>query len=240
MSAPKGHKWIETEDGSKTLYSERFDENCHSTSGAVEETKTHYLKGCGIEELLLNCDDVYILEVGFGAGVGWFETVNLAKKINHARLHFYSLEIDPELPQFILPEAKTENDVLSWSDQGHSLKVLLGDARQKLPKMKNKLPQFQAIYQDAFSPKKNPTLWTREWFEVLGSLAAPKAKLSTYSSSIPARKAMHEAGWGIFPGETFARKRSSTRAIWGEESSIDILDKLNKHEASAFKDQDLL
>ncbi|MBY0518260.1 MAG: hypothetical protein K2P81_15225 [Bacteriovoracaceae bacterium] len=239
MSAPKGHKWIETDDGSKTLYSERFDENCHSTSGAVEETKTHYLKGCGIEELLLTHDDVYILEVGFGAGVGWFETMKAAKKIHHARLHFYSLEIDPELPLYLLPDSVIDNGILHWIDEDHSLKVILGDARLVLPQIKTQLPKFQAIYQDAFSPKKNPTLWTKEWFELLGSLCAPQAKLSTYSSSIPARKAMHEAGWGIFPGETFARKRSSTRAIWGESSSPEILEKLNNHAAPAFKDQDL-
>ena len=39
---------IETEDGSMTLYSHLYNEACHSTSGAINETHTHYINGCKI------------------------------------------------------------------------------------------------------------------------------------------------------------------------------------------------
>ncbi len=94
---PPGHSWVQTEDGSFTLHSERFDENCHSTTGAQAETLLHYLQGCQIAETLQSGPEVRVLEVGFATGLGWRMTRDLAKDAPNSRLHFLSLELDESL-----------------------------------------------------------------------------------------------------------------------------------------------
>lgn len=240
MHAPPGHTLIITEDGSTTLHSQRFDESCHSTSGAREETRVHYLEGCRVHELLTQHSHVHLLEVGFGTGLGWQETLKLAQKVSATFLTFVSLELDEELVKWALPQAtRHQADERVWYQQdfGHAqLKVIIGDARVALPLWINHLEKFHAIYQDAFSPRKNPTLWTTQWFELLGKLSHPGARLSTYSASISIRKALHAAGWGVYPGEAFARKKSSTRAQWGVPSDANLLTELDKHPTPALTD----
>lgn len=244
MQAPPGHTLVTTEDGSTTLHSQRFDETCHSTSGARAETHVHYLEGCHVEELLNQHSHVHLLEVGFGTGLGWQETFALAQKVSAGFLTFISLELDEELVKWALPAATRQQEgERVWFQQDFAnaqLKVIIGDARLSVPLWANHLEKFHAIYQDAFSPRKNPTLWTTQWFELLGSLSHPAARLATYSASISIRKALHAAGWGVYPGEAFARKKSSTRAQWRKPSDATLLSELEKHPTLALIDPEIV
>lgn len=240
MKAPPGHTLVITEDGSTTLHSQRFDETCHSTSGAREETRVHYLEGCRVQALLTQHPHVHLLEVGFGTGLGWQETFALAQKVSAGFLTFISLELDEELVKWALPTStRHQVDQRVWYQQDFAhaqLKVIIGDARVVVPLWVTHLEKFHGIYQDAFSPRKNPTLWTTQWFELLGSLSHPGARLATYSASISIRKALHAAGWGVYPGEAFARKKSSTRAQWRKPSDAILLSELEKHPTPPLKD----
>lgn len=228
---PKNHQWVETGDGTYTLYSERFQEACHSTTGAKAETVLHYLKGCQVEEKILH-QDITILEVGFGLGLGFITTLEVLKDASH-RFHFISLEIDGDLVKWVFDDLASKNilthiqfsDSLASADfKGGTLKVLLGDARKTLPCFLEKSDlKIDVIYQDAFSPKKNPTLWTTEWFELLRSHSNPSVNLSTYSASSSIRKSLITAGWKLHKGEKFGPKRTSTRATLSGESDPDIL-----------------
>lgn len=243
MQAPPGHTLVITEDGSPTLHSQRFDESCHSTSGAREETLVHYLAGCRVHELLTEHLHVHILEVGLGTGLGWQETLALSQTVPTSFLTFVSLELDEELVKWALPEAtRHQADQRIWYQQDFpraQLKVIVGDARVVLPLWKPALEKFHAVYQDAFSPRKNPTLWTTQWFALLGGLAHPGARLSTYSASISIRKALHAAGWGVFPGEAFARKKSSTRARWNLPGDPALLAELATHPTPPLTDSEI-
>lgn len=239
---PKGHQWVPTEDGSLTLYSEQFDENCHSTAGARNETQTHYLEGCEVEQLLSLHQTVHVLEVGFATGLGWEMTKALAFEYPHSTLHFVSLELDEDLIQWVLPHAvKKVSKGVVWyelTEQNAKLTVIAGDARSSLPCWIQQFPErFHAIYQDAFSPKKNPTLWTVEWFTLLGQLALPGCIMSTYSSSVSIRKSMVEAGWGVRGGKNFGPKKSSTRAHWQKPSDDEIIELLKRSPTQSLKDQ---
>jgi len=240
MQAPPGHTLVTTEDGSTTLHSLRFDEACHSPAGARAETRVHYLEGCRVQELLTEHTHVHILEVGFGTGLGWQETLALAQKFPASFLQFVSLELDEELVKWALPQAtRHQEGERIWYQQDVErarVLVIVGDARVTVPQWKNHLGKFHAVYQDAFSPRKNPTLWTRQWFELLGSLGLPAARLGTYSASISIRKALHAAGWGVYPGEAFAGKKASSRAQWGRPSDPTLLAELERHPAPALTD----
>jgi chorismate dehydratase len=154
-----------------------------------------------------------------------------------AKIHFLSLEIDPELVKWFHDEYK---DHPLFRDPKFTFEILIGDARIELPKYANeKKPKWNAIYQDAFSPKRNRALWTKEWFTVLRDHSAPDVVMSTYSSSSSIRKSMTEAGWKLSAGEGFGAKRTSTRAKLTGETDPGILDSLARSPAKALSDKDI-
>jgi tRNA U34 5-methylaminomethyl-2-thiouridine-forming methyltransferase MnmC len=245
MANPPKHRWVDTEDGSRTLFSEAFQEACHSTSGAREETLLHYVEGCQIK----NKSPLTILEVGFGLGIGFLTTFDSLSN-EDKRWDFLSLELDEDLLEWFrlenvnhpfLKELKWINvgDVktLQCSNEKINLIILCGDARKTLASFLATVPmKWNAIYQDAFSPQKNPTLWTTEWFAFLKSHSTADVILSTYSSNSPVRKSLLEAGWIIQKGKTFGAKRSCTRALLQGESDPDILVQLKNTSTPALRD----
>jgi tRNA U34 5-methylaminomethyl-2-thiouridine-forming methyltransferase MnmC len=239
-SLPPSHRWVETEDGSKTLFSEQFQEACHSTTGAKAETVLHYVGGCKVVERAYLKEPFVILEVGFGLGVGFLTTME--KIPERARWHFISLEIDRDLLEWFRltnPELKLhwEGNLLKGNSTSWELTVIQGDARVELLKYLEKQPvKFDAIYQDAFSPKKNPTLWTKEWFELLKVFSDEDVILSTYSASTSIRKSLHETGWGVQRGEKFGPKRTSTRATLKLPTDTEILLQMERSPVSAISD----
>ncbi|MFL5784933.1 MAG: tRNA (5-methylaminomethyl-2-thiouridine)(34)-methyltransferase MnmD [Bacteriovoracaceae bacterium] len=232
---PAGYEEIITEDGSSTLFSTRFGEACHSTTGARAETLLHYIEGCRIKEKAQN-ETLTILEVGFGLGLGLLTTYEETKNLP-AKIFFLSLEIDPELVKWF---SETYKDHPLFHDPKFSFHVVIGDARKELPNYLLQNPvKWNAIYQDAFSPKRNPVLWTREWFTLLREHSCPDVLLSTYSASSSIRKSLVEAGWKLYAGEKFGPKRTSTRAKLTGETENAITESLARSPAKALTDKDL-
>lgn len=229
------YRFVETEDGSQTLFSERFGEACHSTTGAKSETLLHYIHGCEITEKAKK-ETLSILEVGFGLGVGLITTWEMTKDLP-AQVQFLSLEIDPALVTWFHEEYK---DHPLFKDPKFKFEILIGDARTELPEyVKKKNPSWDAIYQDAFSPKRNPVLWTKEWFTLLKENSSPDVVLSTYSASSSIRKSLVESGWKLSAGEKFGPKRTSTRARLNGETDQEILDSLSRSPVKALSDKDI-
>lgn len=250
----KDHYKVSTEDGTETLFSTLYNESCHSNHGATKETRLHYIEGCLVPIKFLNQDKVSILEVGLGTGLGYFETCRAHWELKStSKIFFLTLEISQELLVFCQDHAFELSDYPHFKDlklidddmnlyraekNGHILEVLLGDARVTLPKYQQKYTNlFDCIYQDAFSPKRNPTLWTYEWFSLLKKLSSPFVALSTYSSSSSIRKAMIKAGFKITKGESFGPKRSSTRASLIGQTDPDIQAHLDHSPAIVLDDQ---
>lgn len=224
ITLPPGHQLVETEDGSFTLFSEAFQEACHSTSGARAETLLHYVEGCQIKNKLKVHQPLVILEVGFGLGIGFLTTFDELPAT--ASWHFVSMEIDKQLLEWFRlkfsdhPFLKNlswkrigELEILEAKTSTQQLTILAGDGRETLPVyVSTQNIKWHAIYQDAFSPKRNPILWTKEWFSFLKAHADENVILSTYSASNSIRKSLAESGWKIQKGEKFGPKRTSTRA----------------------------
>ncbi len=221
-----------TEDGSNTLHSPLFGEDCHSSYGAKTETLTYYIQGCKIKEALQELKSINILEVGFGTGLGLRTTYEETKSIK-GKVKFISLELDRDLLKYIFSQNLfSDFSIIEKSDKIHLIKdnfnaeILIGDARQKIPEYAHE--KFHAIYQDAFSPKRNPMLWTVQWFRDLKEKAEENCILSTYSASSSIRKSLMEAGWMVRNGLKFSGKRSSTIATLTGNHDQDIVEHLNK------------
>lgn len=245
---PPGHSLVPTDDGSYTLFSEAFQEACHSTSGAKSETVLHYIDGCQVKKKIEEIEPLFILEVGFGLGVGFLTT--LEKLPKNRKWHFLSLELDRHLLEWFkeshehhpfLKNLKWDGHILTAQNEMVTLTILQGNARETLPEFISLHPGFKwhAIYQDAFSPKRNPILWTKEWFSFLKDHSHEDVILSTYSASTSIRKSLLETGWGIQKGEKFGPKRTSTRAVLNQPTDPEILLHLERSPTPALSDDKL-
>ena len=244
LKLPPGHKQVATEDGSWTLFSEAFQEACHSTAGAKSETILHYINGCKVPDKIQMFDPLVILEVGFGLGIGFLTTYEMLPK--DKKWIFVSMELDRGLLEWfketqsqheLLKALVWEENILSCKNEHVELIIIQGDARVELQKFLQKRELiWHAVYQDAFSPKKNPRLWTREWFDLLKAYSHPEVTLSTYSASNSIRKSLHETGWCVHKGEKFGPKRTSTRASLIGNTDPEILLQMDRSPALALTD----
>jgi tRNA U34 5-methylaminomethyl-2-thiouridine-forming methyltransferase MnmC len=245
------YKIIQTEDSTQTIYSEYFDEACHNLSGAYEETLHNYIRGCEIPESLNRNLSLSVLDVGFGVGVG------LKALIDQLNLHpahtkdltYYSIELDEDLflwsLQNTLPtlhfEKRFSNDLCFYEASYKNLvmKIFIGDGRLTLPLARklNLMKTFDVIFQDAFSPKKNPALWSVEWFSFLALASGQNVLLSTYSSSISIRKSLVLAGWKITNERGFAMKRSMTRGRLTGETPLELIEQMNRSPSLEIRDK---
>jgi chorismate dehydratase len=221
------YKIIETEDQTKTLWSEFFNEACHNLSGAYDETVYNYILGCHVDEQLKARQNVHVLDVGFGVGIGLKAFIDEVMKHDSRdlELSYTSIELDEDLflwsaketfPNYIFHK-QNETYVCQLDlkeDTRLSITILIGDGRKTLPEAfkLDLLPKFTAIFQDAFSPKRNPMLWTVEWFDDLRIMSAPEVFLSTYSASESVRKSMIASQWKLKNKKGFGQKRTMTRA----------------------------
>lgn len=216
------YKIIETEDKTKTLWSEFFDEACHNLSGAYEETIYNYIQGCHIPDQIKQGSDVHVLDVGFGLGIGLKAFIDQLESMNNFKIKasYTSMELDEDL---FLWSAKETFPSLTFVKKDNfysathpllAITIFIGDGRLTLPRAfkEGLLPKFTAIFQDAFSPKKNPALWTLEWFTDLKSMSSNEVYLSTYSASVSIRKTMIAADWKIMNAKGFGQKKTMTKA----------------------------
>ncbi len=69
----------ETEDGSKTIYIEDWDESYHSKHGAVQEAFHVFIKN-GFHHFTETKNPIKIIEIGLGTGLNSFITLMEAEK----------------------------------------------------------------------------------------------------------------------------------------------------------------
>ena len=126
----------------------------------------------------------------------------------------------------------------SWHDL-LNIKIFVGDGRITLPLAHSLdlIKSLDAIFQDAFSPKKNPALWSTEWFQFLKEISGQKVQLSTYSSAITIRKSLLSAGWSIENARGFALKRFMTKANLMGTTSTELLLQLSRSPSLEIKDK---
>jgi tRNA U34 5-methylaminomethyl-2-thiouridine-forming methyltransferase MnmC len=245
------YKVLATEDNTHTVYSEYFDEACHNLSGAYAETLHNYIQGCSVPALFNQNKNFAVLDVGFGVGVGLKALLDTIPESFTSLLSYYSIELDEELflwsVKQTLPEIsflkKVEKNLIYFEAvlPRTVMRVFIGDGRLTLPLALKSglLTSLDAIFQDAFSPKKNPALWTVEWFSFLKSVSNREVQLSTYSSSISIRKSLIRAGWGVQNAQGFAMKRSMTKASFAIITSEEMMEQLNRSPTLEIQDSDL-
>ena len=207
-----------TGDGSDTLYSAIYDETFHSTFGALTETEHVFLRGTGVARRLAEQQPTRVLEVGFGTGLNFWVTahhsiatgtpleyVALEKyllpattlaRLNHGDLPAVAQEIRQAFLEWRvgLPDALPASPLQWRFGGGIRLDLIVGDAvTVTIPPR-----DYHAVYQDAFSPEKNPELWTQDFFARLFVVLRAGGKLATYSVKGEVRRRLAAVGFQVY------------------------------------------
>ncbi len=210
-----GMKPMQTDDGSITFFSEDWKEHYHTKAGARLEAEKKFVEPSGLAEKL-QTSDLKLLDICFGLGNNSLAALcaqsgtgkmpvnhslditalEMDKRIVHAASKsFQPLETDPANWRKVLSELYNGS---SFSTQNSSLSLTFGDARWLIKNLPDE--SFDIVFNDPFSSQHCPELWTVEFFEQLCRVMKSDGVLLTYSSALPVRGAMREAGFVI--GET--------------------------------------
>ena len=201
---------ILTNDGTYTLYSEKFDQHYHSMKeGALNESLSKHV----IPALTYHKDKkvLNILDICFGIGYNTLATLFYIKMNNiDIKVNIYSPEFDKELinslSNFQYPnefnEFKNIINILSkdfyYEDNDFNIELYFGDAREYLVDLKKRDISFDIVYQDAFSSDVNRLLWTQEYFKDIKSILKKDAIITTYSIATPIRLSIYNNNLKIY------------------------------------------
>jgi len=213
------NKLVITNDGSHSIFNPEVNETYHSKHGAIVEAEYVFIKNGLLAE---NKKKFNILEVGFGTGLNALLTAQKAqqKEIN---INYHGIELYPVQKESYIQLNFTE---------------LIGEEKSKLLKLhecewekkhvinnffkltKNKIAlekytsktKFDIIYFDAFSPEKQPELWTAEVFQNMYDLLKEDGFLVTYCAKGVVKRTMKAVGFEIIVLDGPPGKRQMTRA----------------------------
>lgn len=199
-----------TADGSFTFFSEEFGETFHSDQGARTEAFDKFAAATLLAEKARGTR-VCLLDVCYGLGYNTAAALETIWAINPAcRVEVYGLELDGTVPLgAIAPEllagwTQPVQGILRGLAQTQgvettrvSAKLLLGDARQTIQRLRDQGFVADGIFFDPFSPRRCPQLWTVDFLTQVAGCLAPTGRLSTYSRSASVRRALLEVGLAI-------------------------------------------
>lgn len=194
-----------TADGSDTLYVPEIDESYHSTNGAVQES-LHIFINDGFHQCKKKT--VKVLEIGFGTGLNAFLTLIEAERENksviYTGLEFYPVEtieaVKLNFPELIEPDKRAEFEALHSCEWNRRVKITTNFTliKQRVDFTKTEFSEkYDVIYFDAFSPEKQPEMWSQILFETLYLCADENAILTTYCAKGIVRRAMQSAGFVV-------------------------------------------
>ncbi len=237
----------ETKDGSFTLYSSQYDECYHSPKdGALTEAlHKHVIPAFS----LATKKHLNILDICFGLGFNTLATLYFLQHQSKVKsVDIYSPELDEKLltklknftypsklaPFFEILHILLEDKV--YMGKNCKIELFIGDARAYVKRLAN----IDVVYQDAFSPKKNPTLWTVEYFQDIYNATSDDALLTTYSIASPVRLALWEVGFRIYEIEPKGTKKitiASKKTLPLKEIDMDL--KAKRSTSKPLRDKDV-
>lgn len=216
-----------TEDGSHTLYSDRFSQHYHNPNGAVAESRHVFFEQSGLIEALQGNSPLIILEIGFGTGLNLLLLMDYMLQFeSKMNITYHSIEAWPISPrtaaslnfrQYLQHSRLTDKlpQIFESLEKGINTLQLLPnlEARIFYDLFDDYNPdnlQADFIFHDAFSPEVNPDLWIGTVFKKLHTWSHPEGVLTTYCAASKAKGAMAWAGWKIAkaPGALGKREMS--------------------------------
>jgi tRNA 5-methylaminomethyl-2-thiouridine biosynthesis bifunctional protein len=206
-----------------------FEDFYFSTDGGLNESRYVFLKPNRLPERFCEGDlsqPFIIAETGFGTGLNFLVSWQAWQEqaLPKRPLHFFSVEKHPlnkddltkslsnwpELNNLIQPLIDQYPPIVSGLqtlefDNGQvRLSLLFGDISTDLS-----LSVFEADawYLDGFAPKKNPDMWSENFFQLVAEKSKNSSTFSTFTSASIVRKGLENVGFNVSKKEGFGKKR---------------------------------
>jgi tRNA U34 5-methylaminomethyl-2-thiouridine-forming methyltransferase MnmC len=215
-----------TGDGSTTVYVPGLNEHYHSIHGAVAESRHVFIQN-GLH--YLNKNPITIFEVGFGTGLNAFLSYQYSQHFNR-EVNYYALEKYPldnkivsclNFPAILAASVSDRAIYIMMHTTGWGKRIaltpcftlckILADLTVFCPDF-----NYDLIFFDAFSPDRQPEMWTGEVFEKLFNHLFPDGILVTYCAKGSIKRLLKSTGFQV---ETLAGppgKREMIRASKGK------------------------
>lgn len=210
---------VNTNDGSNSLKNLIINDSYHSKYGAINESK-HIFINNGLKRI--SKKKIRVLEIGFGTGLNALLTqLYCDKKEQNITYHTIdNLPLREETYSSLnyCDQLKIDKNIFlkihrsSWENEIELssffvLKKMNCDFTKTLFNEK-----YDLIYFDAFSPSKQPEMWTLNNFKKLYNCLKSNGILITYSSKGDVKRTMKKVGFNISSVEGPAGKREITLA----------------------------
>jgi tRNA U34 5-methylaminomethyl-2-thiouridine-forming methyltransferase MnmC len=206
-----------TGDGSFTIFDEQVGECFHSIHGAVQESQHVFIRS-GFD--WCQKASVRVFEVGFGSGLNAYLTLIRANE-TQKRVDYEAIELFPISPDLVKTFAHGIEDIavfermhdLPWQVKVPVTPDFYLTKRQENILEAKILGPFDIVYFDAFSPEKQPELWTEDLFARIFDIMDEPSALVTYCAKGEIKRRLRRVGFRVesLPGPP--GKREITRAI---------------------------
>jgi tRNA U34 5-methylaminomethyl-2-thiouridine-forming methyltransferase MnmC len=217
-------KLVKTSDGSHSLYVEHLDEHYHSVHGAVNEALHVFIKN-GLSKVAETTTTIKIFEMGFGTGLNALVTKQFAQnnnlKIDYSAIEAFPLSWDECKPLNYL-EQLNALDLAAFFQFIHQVewnKKTAIDEQFSLHKIHAKIEDvslnetFDLIYFDAFGPRAQNDMWTKEIFQKLYNATTNNGVFVTYCSKGQVRRDLESVGYKLERLQGPPGKREMLRGI---------------------------
>ena len=240
MSSPSNYRLVQLASGAQSIHSLAHRETFHPVIGPVLEAEALYVKQLRLRERMQNHNGEFVIwDVGLGAAANALTVLRSTAEIP-ATVRMVSFDCTLEPLEFSLQNAEALGYFGGYEDHLKTLlrdrRVIFQNGRQSVqwdlhladfPTLLTQpaaqaLPKPDAILFDAYSPAKNPAMWTPMLFTNLFRLLDPErpCALPTYSRSTLMRVTLLLAGFYVGAGHATGEKEETTLAA----NSLALLD----------------
>ena len=226
-----GYSLVPLANGTQAVYSSSYDEKMHPGLGPQAEADLLYVRQLRIPERLREgAGEFVIWDVGLGAAANAAAALRAGRDVPRV-LRVVSFDDTDEPLRFALQNAAALGYPAGYEPQIEELlrsrrvqfpngrqpvdwEFHLGDFPALIANAAVRLPAPDAIFFDAFSPAKNPAMWTLSVFRALFGRLDPRrpCSLTTYSRSTMLRATLLLAGFYVGTGLATGRKEETTVA----------------------------
>lgn len=241
-SSPFEYRLVRLANGTHSVHSVAEHETFHPVIGPAAEAEALYVRQLRLRERLAGVPGEFVVwDVGLGAAANVLTVVRVAREVP-ATLRVLSFDHTVEALRFGLRHASDlgyfhglESVVAELLERGWArfqegrLQVQwslhLGDFPTLLQQPSTgELPKPHAVFFDAYSPARNPSMWTLPLFAALYRRLDPgrPCALPTYSRSTLLRVSLLLAGFFVGTGHATGEKDQTTIAA----NTLDLIDEL--------------
>jgi hypothetical protein len=229
----ENYQLVRLKNGTCSIHSLAEDETFHPVVGPVAEAEALYVKQLRLRQRLQSHEGEFVVwDVGLGAAANAIAVVRAASDLP-CSLRILSFDRTLEPLEFALRHEEQlgylsgyQSAVSELLHTGRALggrwELRLGDFPEKLRNNPPPAPAPHAILFDAFSPAKNPAMWTAALFSDLHRSLDPKrpCAMPTYSRSTMLRVTLLLAGFFVGAGRATGEKEETTIAA----NTLELLD----------------